>query len=69
LLGRHGAETQAQGKSAQYAYIDIQIPVRISHIFRVEETRSNGSKLFADVAIIQQFKVNTVIQDFPWDLW
>ncbi|KAJ6554294.1 hypothetical protein B0H19DRAFT_1293882 [Mycena capillaripes] len=49
---RHGAGSQHRGKSAQYAYIDSRVPVKIERIFRAQENISDGSKLIAEATDI-----------------
>jgi hypothetical protein len=66
---RYGAASQHRGKSAQYAYIDARIPVRIQYLFRVQQKLADESTLTAGFAIVNRFQVNTNIMDFPWDLW
>ncbi|KAK7039964.1 hypothetical protein R3P38DRAFT_3350014 [Favolaschia claudopus] len=66
---RFGAATQHRGKSAQYAYIDNRVPVNIMYILQAEETLWDESKVSSQFAIVRRFQENTVIQDFPWDLW
>ncbi|KAJ7479156.1 hypothetical protein FB451DRAFT_1172268 [Mycena latifolia] len=66
---RYGAAQEHRGQSAQYAYIDARVPVRIQHIFRVQHKLVERRKLVAAFAIIQRFRPSTTITDFPWDLW
>ncbi|KAJ7664264.1 hypothetical protein B0H17DRAFT_952168 [Mycena rosella] len=65
---RYGAATQHRGKSAQYAYIDNRVPVRIAYIFRVHVKLGNETKLTAACAVVRRFQHNSIITNFPWDL-
>jgi hypothetical protein len=66
---RYGAATQQRGIKAQYAYIDSRVPVRIHHIFRIQQNLLDKSKLTTGCAIVACFCPSTVITNFPWDLW
>ncbi|KAJ7302242.1 hypothetical protein DFH08DRAFT_978112 [Mycena albidolilacea] len=66
---RYGAATQQRGIKAQYAYIDSRVPVRIHHIFRIQQNLPAKSKLTTGCAIVARFCPSTVITNFPWDLW
>ncbi|KAJ7318344.1 hypothetical protein DFH08DRAFT_714721 [Mycena albidolilacea] len=48
---RYGAATQQRGIKAQYAYIDSRVPVRIHHIFRIQQNLPDKNKLTTGCAI------------------
>ncbi|KAF8205907.1 hypothetical protein K438DRAFT_1963684 [Mycena galopus ATCC 62051] len=66
---RYGAAYQQRGTKAQYAYIDSRVPVRIHHIFRIQQNLPDKTKLTTGCAIVARFCPSTVITNFPWDLW
>ncbi|TFK58869.1 hypothetical protein BDN72DRAFT_781476, partial [Pluteus cervinus] len=67
---RYGASTTTRGQSAQYAYIDNRIPVRISYVFRVLQPHYSDrfAELKANFAIVQRFCPLRAAFSFPWDL-
>ncbi|KAK7025800.1 hypothetical protein R3P38DRAFT_3316414 [Favolaschia claudopus] len=56
---RYGAATQQRGQKAQYAYIDYRNPVRIHHIFSIEQKLVDGRKLKASCAVVSRFWLRT----------
>ncbi|KAJ7208732.1 hypothetical protein C8J57DRAFT_1610075 [Mycena rebaudengoi] len=66
---RYGAGEEHRGKSAQYAYIDCRIPVRIEHIYRAKQAVSADSSITTSFAIVRRFQPPQDVWNFPWDLW
>jgi hypothetical protein len=61
----YGSANSHHGRSAQYAYVNGRVPVKIEYILEAKQT-FNGVTLTASFAVVRCFQRGHDMPDFPW---